>query len=551
VIRGAEERITPLCKRTRNAELGLNSADSKKITTKNKHPNIRRNQEMAVAQAWKSCPDNVSWRGTTATHIALLIIAVAGAFRMITLTAKSMWLDELYSVTSAAPDLSLGEVWERIMADVHPPLYQLFLHYWMELFGTTEFAVRMPSLIAIIASAIFAIWYFRPLIGEGVTGIFAVFLTTAYGSAWYAQEARSYALVIFFSVVLTGASLRIAENYRGGQEDSGALLLFAVTATILPFLHYFGFILYCASAAAIVLIHLSRLSLRWRIMPYLAIPAAPAMAWTFYHYSHLSPKTLSNFWIAPPAIGDFLGFLSLSFGIPYFVLALLPVLALAIMRRDRNSRSIALFGAIAISIGIMLALAISLRHPVITARNLLIFMPITLLLVSASIGWLLERPAPNTAMFPFDTRKGVAVFLVVLVAGFGQSVAVAGQKSNWRAAAAYLLSNESCRNSAIFVMGGYGAQNHAYYTNGRHADVAIRFIDLTGKKRPAESDIREVLGNPCPVVLWGVKNQAYSQEWVETEVFGDVEGELVMTEFKGNVLFLHRAAEKSAVNAER
>ncbi len=101
----------------------------------------------------------------TTTNISLLVILLAGAYRLFTLDAESLWLDELYSVTNSDPDIPTSEVWEKLKPDVHPPLYPFFLHYWMKLFGTSEIAARAPSLIAGIITVIFGLRYFSPIAG--------------------------------------------------------------------------------------------------------------------------------------------------------------------------------------------------------------------------------------------------------------------------------------------------------------------------------------------------------------------------------------------------
>lgn len=476
----------------------------------------------------------------TATNISLLVILLAGAYRLFTLDVESLWLDELYSINTADPDRPLSEVFEKIKPDVHPPLYLFFLHYWMKLFGTSEIAARLPSLIAIIASALFALWYFRPIVGPRASGIFGILLTISYGPAWYAQEVRSYALMILFSVVLTGASLKIIENNKTGHPEPKTLWLFALCATILSYLHYFGFILYCSAAAAILLFTFRRFDLLWRMAPYIVLPAVPALLWTYYHYSRISPNILDSFWITSPATGDFLSFLGLLFGISYISLAAAPVMAFAVIRREGPIRRIALFALYTVSIGTALALAISMLHPVITARNLLVFLPAIHLLTAASLAWLLERPSLNPGRFWPVAKKGIAILIIVTIASVSHLIVLGRHKTDWRKSAADILALEACRKSTIFVMGGYDLGNYHYYTTNRHEDAAIRFIDVSRKKTVTEGDITEVLTDPCPVILWGIESSGYSREWAQNQVLDHVEADFEEVRYEGAILIVLR-----------
>jgi uncharacterized membrane protein len=53
----------------------------------------------------------------------------------------SYWLDELYTINNA-------KTLNDLFIDVHPPIYTLFMHGWIRIFGDTEIWTRMPSLIA-------------------------------------------------------------------------------------------------------------------------------------------------------------------------------------------------------------------------------------------------------------------------------------------------------------------------------------------------------------------------------------------------------------------
>jgi uncharacterized membrane protein len=462
---------------------------------------------------------------------------VAVANRLFTLNAESLWLDELISVTSADPDKTLGKVWEEIKNDVHPPLYLLFLHYWMALFGTSEIAARAPSLIAGIITVIVGLRYFSPIAGARATMIFGILLATSFATIWYSQEARSYALVILFSTILTGASLRIIENGAAGHLETGPLRLFAFSATILSLLHYFGFILYCASTASILILLYRRFDLLWRNALYFGLPAAPILAWVFYHYGQIPHDRLNDFWIAAPSPSDFIAFFKLVFGGKPIVnvwLATIPFITYALVRQSGQTRRIALFALCSTAIGTVLALAISLRHPVITDRNLLIFLPAIHLLTASGLGWLLGRQEANSRLWHMG--RGLAILFIAMAVVTAQAKVLKRHKNDWRGAAAHLLSIEECRDATIFTMGG-STRHYDFYTNNRRRDVTIRFVNLTGRNQVTKSDMDETLSDPCPVIFWGIETIMLDREWVQSQILDRIESEVTEVRFTGSILF--------------
>lgn len=103
--------------------------------------------------------------GSNWIRIAILaLIWIGFAARVWQIGAQSLWLDEALSVVFArkpVPQL----ISTLINQDIHPPLYYLFLHFWMILAGQSEFAVRYLSLLfglpAVPATYVFGAALFR------------------------------------------------------------------------------------------------------------------------------------------------------------------------------------------------------------------------------------------------------------------------------------------------------------------------------------------------------------------------------------------------------
>ncbi len=73
--------------------------------------------------------------------LALILILT----RYLGLGDNSLWLDETFSATLSlqSPRLLLAD--HFVNSGANPPLYDIILHYWIKLWGTTEIALRSLS----------------------------------------------------------------------------------------------------------------------------------------------------------------------------------------------------------------------------------------------------------------------------------------------------------------------------------------------------------------------------------------------------------------------
>ena len=79
-------------------------------------------------------------------RVALAVILLAAlALRLANLTFQPLWFDEGWSVWFATSDLPA--MIEHTAVDIHPPFYYALLHLWIGLTDTSEFALRMLSVL--------------------------------------------------------------------------------------------------------------------------------------------------------------------------------------------------------------------------------------------------------------------------------------------------------------------------------------------------------------------------------------------------------------------
>lgn len=122
-----------------------------------------------------------------------LIFGGAFLIRLLFLN-QSLWLDEAITakVVRTFPLLQIASRFSP--ADFHPPLYYIFMKLWSYIFGSSEIALRLPSVLFSVLTG-HAIFLIGSRIKNERFGLLAaaLFLFNPL-SVYYGQEARMYAL---------------------------------------------------------------------------------------------------------------------------------------------------------------------------------------------------------------------------------------------------------------------------------------------------------------------------------------------------------------------
>lgn len=122
-----------------------------------------------------------------------LILLLGLVLRLISLN-QSLWLDEAINTLAVKHYSFINLITQYARADFHPPGWFIILWSWTKLFGYSEVAVRMPSVIF----GVLTIWIMY-LIGKKFASkelglIAALLLAINPLHIYYSQEARMYAM---------------------------------------------------------------------------------------------------------------------------------------------------------------------------------------------------------------------------------------------------------------------------------------------------------------------------------------------------------------------
>lgn len=124
--------------------------------------------------------------------LAILILLLAFVVRALGLDAESLWYDEGYTVMFAQRGVA-DIAADAARLELNTPLHYLVLQTWMALAGTSEFALRLPSVLAGLVAVALAFPLARLALGrDGALPALLVALSPV--CVMTAREVRMYAL---------------------------------------------------------------------------------------------------------------------------------------------------------------------------------------------------------------------------------------------------------------------------------------------------------------------------------------------------------------------
>lgn len=410
--------------------------------------------------------------------ISLIALLLAGVLlRFFRLDLQSFWFDEAASVFFAGQP-----TWEAffgvIRQDVHPPFYFVLLHYWLELFGDSDFITR--SFSAVCATASLPLYYVLArsvLPRKQAYFALAIFALSGF-QIWYAQEARAYALIVLMGIVLLILFFRFLSSPTYKTAIGHALI-----AALLLYTHYLASLFLLAEAICFLAWFLlldskcSRRSIKTAGL-YIASLATCSLLFapwlsTFMLQLH---GVMANYWVATPGILDlfrlYLEFLCFqldwhqSFGwFSCVIILLISAIVLLIAAKTGNSKlsddtqpNIRDYPKLWLAILTILPPVLCWGLSQFVSST---FIPRVLILSSVPYymlltGLLFRIPKP-------PIRVGFQLLLLALCCVFYTRMWFNPIKENWRKAATYVQSMARTEDGFMFDAAGTDLPFRRYY----------------------------------------------------------------------------------------
>lgn len=186
------------------------------------------------------------------------------------LNAKSLWVDELFTAHLAS--LPLSQVSLAVAADLHPPLYFLMVNLWARMAGTTEFALRWPSVFAAMVGLCLVYRLGKHMGGYRVAFLSLLALALSPFFVEFSRMARYYSWSLAWGALATLFLL------SARRSDKTILWIgYGCTAVLLLYTFYLGVLLLLAYGLALMLDADSRCRRRWIIVT--ALVALSFLPW--------------------------------------------------------------------------------------------------------------------------------------------------------------------------------------------------------------------------------------------------------------------------------
>ena len=170
-------------------------------------------------------------------YLLLAILCAGGVIRGWQ-TTESLWLDELHTGWTVAGTWS--DVSDRAAVGNQTPCYFWFIWIWTRVFGHSELALRLPSLLAGVTLIAMVFWVLsRWTTCSWSPALCALLVALDPHMVFFSQEARPYALVQLIGLLQLLCFIRLSE----GPSKPGARAAFVATTLAGFYLHYTSLLL--------------------------------------------------------------------------------------------------------------------------------------------------------------------------------------------------------------------------------------------------------------------------------------------------------------------
>jgi 4-amino-4-deoxy-L-arabinose transferase-like glycosyltransferase len=148
---------------------------------------------------------------------------------------RSLTFDEIASVSESS--VPFGRIWNYVKWEMSPPLHFYYLHFWMQIFGSSEISLHFSSLILSLAAIIALYFLGKEIFKSGVAGLAAAFLYACSPLFCYYGIWTRMISLLFLSSVLSFLFFLKLINSRGKKIIIfGAFFVLATLAALLTHL---------------------------------------------------------------------------------------------------------------------------------------------------------------------------------------------------------------------------------------------------------------------------------------------------------------------------
>lgn len=185
-----------------------------------------------------------------------IILVIGLLIRLFSLN-QSLWLDEAINVMAVKSYSFFGLITQYAIADFHPPGYSVILWFWTRVFGISEIAIRVPSIIFGVLTIYIIFLIGKKIHSKSLGLLVAVLLAVNPLHIFYSQEARMYAL----AAMAVSFNIFLLIKYIKGEKTN---LLFLIISNLLVLASdYVAYFIFPAQLVFLLFIKKKSLLKKW------------------------------------------------------------------------------------------------------------------------------------------------------------------------------------------------------------------------------------------------------------------------------------------------
>ena len=167
----------------------------------------------------------------------LFITLLALIIRLIALhNFGNLWVDELYSYYFASQDNPIQIAKTLFKEDFHVPLYFVLLHYWMKIFGQSDFVLRLMGCLITTCSIPLVFYVCKSLFNKHCAYLSAIFIALNAFNIHYSAELRFYGITVALAILSTYFFTKIFDKFEKKQ-----LIFYIISTLLLLYTYNFAF----------------------------------------------------------------------------------------------------------------------------------------------------------------------------------------------------------------------------------------------------------------------------------------------------------------------
>lgn len=167
---------------------------------------------------------------------AVLFFLLNFGLKLLYLGDNSLGGDEPFSVYHA--QMPVPDIVRQLSLGNNPPLWEIILHFWINVFGISESSVRFLPLVFVSLTASLLVIAGNRYFSRNVGGMAALLFSLANIQTVFAHEARVYPL---FELLTLLSFVLCWEITRKGNLGHKVLIGLGLTDAVLLYSHYFSF----------------------------------------------------------------------------------------------------------------------------------------------------------------------------------------------------------------------------------------------------------------------------------------------------------------------